>query len=887
MSALSSLTSSRSALEASPEFLLSAELYVPPTASAALRKQTVSRRKAEWREPARPAEESQKKVKEKSSWMSLARSAAGGGQWRPATCKISDEDDKCSLNIYIDETILYQTVYIHMLNHTDIRQADPSLFLRKNCLGIYSVGGQRWSSTNNMDPLYLHFSDAEECNTWLVLLRSYSKPEIYGQAFIPADGGLYRMWRQVELTIVQGRSLGNHKSLSDANASSVNLGDPDARPEHDPVDLDVFCEIHLNDNLCGRTTVKKGIGSPDWHEGFTFADLPPFEALEVVVWKEKRLLKPILLGSVRIALSNFRRSEAIEGWFPVLQPGAMSSCAQAGDIRMKIRVDEEIILPHSGYSGLLQVLHTRNVLDWMGDFERKLQLRTISFQLMCIAIAKNVLLEHVSDFADREVDGTPHSHNTLFRGNTILTKTMELAMAFYGRAFLEASIGSIIRRLCSEKVAIEVDPVRSGKGSKDVERSVEQLVYWSQEIWNQIYAVRNECPHEMRRLFEHVRKLVQQRYGVDDSSEAKNRDLHWQSVSAFCFLRFIVPAILHPHLFGLYPGLPSAGVQRSLTLIAKVIQSLANLNATVQKEDFMRGIGDFLKHNLPKMVEYLLVVSTPELDPYSPHSGLSAHRHDRLNVVNSLHQRGAHMPILDKEAIPLLPHVLDIPRHLACISSAIIRSARTADPKGKSSDNENPHLSDLCAKAFDVEEQGLRRVSQLAGVESSPVALKWDVPRAPATIEEPFPSPPSPISPARSRQRRRVSRPSTAPSLTDLSARFRAQSPSDSSVPPSPITQPVSSLRPPAPGSEPDMPTKKLPPSQEVQVTRTPGRPRFLRPKSISADSISTFATPTTREPHTSSSPSSLNISVVSPIEAFDDSNRKRKNILHGFLTRR
>jgi len=39
---------------------------------------------------------------EKSSWISLARTPAGAGQWRPATCKLMDEDGCCLLNIYVD-----------------------------------------------------------------------------------------------------------------------------------------------------------------------------------------------------------------------------------------------------------------------------------------------------------------------------------------------------------------------------------------------------------------------------------------------------------------------------------------------------------------------------------------------------------------------------------------------------------------------------------------------------------------------------------------------------------------------------------------------------------------------------------------------------------------
>ena len=67
-------------------------------------------------------------------------------------------------------------------------------------------------------------------------------------------------------------------------------------------------------------------------------------------------------------------------------------------------------------------------------------------------------------------------------------------MSWYGMAFLEASVGAPIRRLCSDKVAIEVDPMRIGKTGRAVEKNVELLVYWCQEFWGSIYDARRQCP---------------------------------------------------------------------------------------------------------------------------------------------------------------------------------------------------------------------------------------------------------------------------------------------------------------------------------------------------------------------------------------------------------
>lgn len=129
-------------------------------------------------------------------------------------------------------------------------------------------------------------------------------------------------------------------------------------------------------------------------------------------------------------------------------------------------------------------------------------------------------------------------------------------MAWYGKSFLEFSVGGVIRRISIERVSIEVDPSKIPQPSRDPDKNVDTLVQWCQELWDSIYRARSECPPEMRRIFEHIRKLVEKRCRATKTlpEDGSQNDFPWQTVSAFIFLRFIVPAILHPHLFGLVPS---------------------------------------------------------------------------------------------------------------------------------------------------------------------------------------------------------------------------------------------------------------------------------------------------------------------------------------------
>lgn len=53
-----------------------------------------------------------------------------------------------------------------------------------------------------------------------------------------------------------------------------------------------------------------------------------------------------------------------------------------------------------------------------------------------------------------------HIYNTLFRGNSILTKTMETYCYRVGQEYLDKCIGTVIRQLVEEDESYEIDPNR-------------------------------------------------------------------------------------------------------------------------------------------------------------------------------------------------------------------------------------------------------------------------------------------------------------------------------------------------------------------------------------------------------------------------------------------
>jgi hypothetical protein len=177
----------------------------------------------------------------------------------------------------------------------------------------------------------------------------------------------------------------------------------------------------------------------------------------------------------------------------------------------------------------------------------------------------------------------------------------------------------------------------------------------------------------------------------------------------------------------------------------------------VHKEEFMRGIKSFLEEKLPEMLDYIHVVSTPGPED-SPQPQSEAHVRSR--AIRALHDRKRAMSDLQKELIPHEQHFLDVPRHLAIITSAIVRHSRNDFP-------EDPAIADLYNRCRDVERHALYYVSRHAALHGGgSVARPFptsELSRSPTTSSYGPTEPPS-SPPTKSRTSSLHSRSKTAPS---------------------------------------------------------------------------------------------------------------------------
>ncbi|XP_010152530.1 PREDICTED: RAS protein activator like-3-like, partial [Eurypyga helias] len=205
------------------------------------------------------------------------------------------------------------------------------------------------------------------------------------------------------------------------------------------------------------------------------------------------------------------------------------------------------------------------------------------------------------DLGVAELDRFDDREALIFRENTLATKAIDEYMKLVGGKYLQDTLGEAVAQVCTSDDSCEVDPSKcAGLDLSDNQNNLRQVC---EETFQRIATSCDAFPAELGEIFA----------AWQEECEARGKaSIGQRLVSASLFLRFLCPAIMSPSLFGLVQEYPSEATARTLTLVAKVIQNLANFTTFGEKEAYMDFMNEFLEHNWSTMTTFLQSVANPE-----------------------------------------------------------------------------------------------------------------------------------------------------------------------------------------------------------------------------------------------------------------------------------
>ncbi|KAJ5544782.1 Ras GTPase-activating protein [Penicillium sp. DV-2018c] len=524
---------------------------------------------------------------------------------------------------------------------------------------------------------------------------------------------MFRIERFLNLKIVEAKLL---RTKEEDNPRSRKASRSHGQPVTTSKVSDYYTEVLLDGEIRGKTAVKYRTVNPFWREDFTFNDLPPVLSQASILVKT---LNPtqrdwtlvahgthaanhdvnavnmldeieistndIVFGRVDLRLEELEAGAATEKWWPILDDQDQA----IGEMFMRVQMEETVVLMSEEYSAVSELLHsftnglTINMSQLMSS-----ELNHLAEMLLNIYQVSGSTVEWISALVEEEIDGIHkesttnrlryttriHSNNSpesagqerevlvrdmgrtatveanlLFRGNSLLTKALDLHMRRLGKQYLEETIAERLRDIDESDPECEVDPSRVSR-HEDLERNWRNLTALTTSVWKSIAGSASRCPPELRRIFRHVRACADDRYGDF------LRSVTYSSVSGFLFLRFFCPAILNPKLFGLLKDHPRPRAQRTLTLIAKALQGLANMTTFGNKEPWMEPMNKFLVGHRSEFKEFVDSICAIPADRPAP--VVTPSYTTPIQILGRL-------PPTSREGFPSLPFLIDHARSFA------------------------------------------------------------------------------------------------------------------------------------------------------------------------------------------------------------------------------
>ncbi|CAG9772494.1 unnamed protein product [Ceutorhynchus assimilis] len=467
----------------------------------------------------------------------------------------------------------------HLCFYENPKRTKPKGLIDLSCAYLYQVHDSLWERSNCLQVVeralpclatatHLAARSPEECQEWANALKPLCLPQL-------------------------SRATAKVPRLRELRCLTLHVLDAHRLP-YKLVPLP-YVTIQFNGQVRIARTRAKSTPDPVWDEEFVFDDVPcDIVSFSLTVYNKGKRGKDTEVAELHVDLSALGNGEEREEWYSL---SGLTPMGEWGSLRLRTRYLHDLVMPAEEYSPLQQLLLEPGLASVKTLAELCHADRApLATALLRVFRAEGRETELLRELNTAEITRETET-STLFRAASLATTLMDLYMKAECGGFLQAAVLEIVLRLLESKQSAELNPAKMDS-LDDACNNAEFLLQVLDQVTLSIFTSPDACPRPVRYICGCLQKAAVAKW-------ADERHVRTRVVSGFVFLRLLCPALLNPRQFGLVSEQPSPAATRSLVMVAKCLQNLANLIEFGGKEPYMEVVNPFILKNKERMVVFL------------------------------------------------------------------------------------------------------------------------------------------------------------------------------------------------------------------------------------------------------------------------------------------